>query len=86
MCKFAFSIIVLKLKVRERLPGHVTVENITKTQFARNPKIVRLINKFSNPPNKDVGEEVNTAIEAMGKLRLKTPVIEERDWSRRCYS
>lgn len=62
-----------------RLPGHVTVENITKTQFARNPKIVRLIDKFSNPPNKDVGEGVNTAIEAMGKLRLKTPVIEERD-------
>lgn len=62
-----------------RLPGHVTVENITKTQFARNPKIVRLINKFKNPPNKDVGEGVNTAIEAMGKLRLKNPVIEERD-------
>ncbi len=60
-----------------RLPGHVTVENITKTQFARNPKIVRLVNKFKDPPNKDVGEGVNTAFEAMGKLRLKKPIIEE---------
>lgn len=64
-----------------RLPGHVTVENITKTQFARNPKIVRLINKFSNPPNKDVGEGINTAFEAMGKLRLKKPIIDELEGS-----
>jgi ATP-dependent DNA helicase RecG len=62
-----------------RLPGHVTVNNISKTQFARNPKIVRLINKFRNPPNKDVGEGINTAFEAMGKLRLKKPEIQELD-------
>jgi ATP-dependent DNA helicase RecG len=64
-----------------RLPGHVTVQNIAKTQFARNPKIVRLINKFSNAPNKDVGEGINTAFEAMEKLRLKRPLFEERDGS-----
>jgi ATP-dependent DNA helicase RecG len=64
-----------------RLPGHVTVENIARTQFARNPKIVRLINKFKNPPNKDVGEGINTALEAMQKLRLKKPFFEERDGS-----
>ena len=64
-----------------RLPGHVTVENIARTQFARNPKIVRLINKFKNPPNKDVGEGINTAFEAMQKLRLKKPYFEERDGS-----
>lgn len=62
-----------------RLPGHVTPHNIRKTQFARNPKIVRLINKFKNPPNKDVGEGVNTAFEAMGKLRLKEPVVTESE-------
>ncbi|WP_211248680.1 ATP-binding protein [Acidocella facilis] len=62
-----------------RLPGHVTVQNISKTQFARNPKVVRLINKFKNPPNKDVGEGINTAFESMGKLRLKEPSIEELD-------
>lgn len=62
-----------------RLPGHVTVDLITKTQFARNPKLVRLVNKFKNPPNKDVGEGLRTTFEAMDKLRLKKPVIEERE-------
>lgn len=64
-----------------KLPGHVTIHNIAKTQFARNPKIVRLVNKFKNPPNKDVGEGINTAYEAMEKLRLKKPVFEESDGS-----
>ena len=36
------------------LPGHVTAENILNERFARNASIVRLINKFPNPPNKDV--------------------------------
>lgn len=62
-----------------KLPGHVTRQNILREQSARNPKLVRLINKFPNPPNKDVGEGLNTAFAAMKKLRLKDPVIEERD-------
>lgn len=62
-----------------RLPGHVTQANILKEQFARNPKLVRLINRFPDPPNKDVGEGLNTAFEAMEKLRLKPPIIQERD-------
>lgn len=64
-----------------RFPGHVTAANVLGEQFARNPKIVRLINKFLNPPNKDVGEGLNTAFEAMEKLRLKKPLIEEKDAS-----
>lgn len=64
-----------------RLPGHVTTENVLREQSARNPKIVRLINKFPNPPNKDVGEGLNTAFEAMKRLRLKEPEIEETDHS-----
>ena len=62
-----------------KLPGHVTVDNILEEQSARNPKIVRLINKFPDAPNKDVGEGLNTAFEAMNKLRLKPPVIKEKD-------
>lgn len=62
-----------------RLPGHVTKDNILNEQSARNPKIVRLINKFPDPPNKDVGEGLNTAFEAMKKLRLQPPEVEERD-------
>lgn len=60
-----------------KLPGHVTVNNIALTQFSRNPKIVRIVNKFKNPPNKDVGEGINTAFEAMEKLRLKKPIFDE---------
>jgi len=62
-----------------KLPGHVTVANILDTQSARNPKIVRLINKFPDAPNKDVGEGLNTAFDAMKKLRLKEPQINERE-------
>ena len=59
------------------LAGHVTPENILSERFARNPAIVRLINKFPDPPNKDVGEGLNTAFESMQKLKLKSPVIEQ---------
>ena len=61
------------------LPGQVTVKNILDEQFARNGVLVRLINKFPDPPNKDVGKGLNTAFNAMQKLRLKPPVIEEPD-------
>jgi ATP-dependent DNA helicase RecG len=64
-----------------RLPGHVTTRNILKTQFSRNGVLVRLIHKFPNPPNKDVGEGLNTAFDEMKKLRLKPPVIRETDSS-----
>lgn len=61
------------------LPGHVTTRNILDEQFARNGSLVRLINKFPEPPNKDVGEGLNTAFLAMQRLRLKPPVIEQTE-------
>jgi ATP-dependent DNA helicase RecG len=64
-----------------RLPGHVTVKNILKEQYARNGAIVRIINKFPNPPNKDVGEGLNTAFQAMTRLRLQPPEIYETETS-----
>lgn len=57
------------------LPGHITPDNILNERFARNGVIVRLINKFPNPPNKDVGEGLNTAFQAMRQMKLKDPVI-----------
>src|SRR5205085_11597323 len=60
-----------------RLPGHITTQNILIEQFARNGMIVRLINKFPDPPNKDVGEGLNTAFQAMRALRLKDPEVDE---------
>jgi ATP-dependent DNA helicase RecG len=62
-----------------RLPAHVTPANILDERFARNGIIVRLLNKFPNPPNKDVGEGLNTAFEKMRDLGLRDPIIEERD-------
>jgi ATP-dependent DNA helicase RecG len=64
-----------------RLPAHITPDNILAERFARNPLIVRLINKFPNPPNKDVGEGLNTAFAAMKRLQLQAPIITERDSS-----
>jgi ATP-dependent DNA helicase RecG len=61
------------------LPGHVTVANILEEQFARNGNMVRLINKFPNPPNQDVGEGLNTAFNEIAALRLKRPEIIELD-------
>ena len=62
-----------------RLPGHVTKDNILNEKSARNPKIVRLINKVPDPPNKDVGEGLNTAFRAMKKFRRRPPEVEERE-------
>ncbi|QKV77262.1 ATP-binding protein [Amycolatopsis sp. Hca4] len=60
-----------------RLPAHVTPQNILDERFARNPTIVRLINRFPDPPNMDVGEGLNTAFRAMEALRLQRPEIRE---------
>jgi ATP-dependent DNA helicase RecG len=64
-----------------RLPAHITTDNILDERFARNPTLVRLINKHPDPPNKDVGEGLNTAFAAMKKLQLRDPEIIERDQS-----
>lgn len=59
------------------LPAHITPENILEERFARNGVMVRLINKFPDAPNKDVGEGLNTAFEAMKTMRLVKPLIEQ---------
>jgi ATP-dependent DNA helicase RecG len=60
-----------------KLPAHVTVGNILEERFSRNGVLVRILNKFPDPPNKDVGEGLNTAFEAMTKLGFKPPSIQE---------
>jgi ATP-dependent DNA helicase RecG len=62
-----------------RLPAHVTVKKILTERFARNGAVVRLLNKFPDPPNKDIGEGLNTAFQKMHELGLKEPQIEEKD-------
>lgn len=60
-----------------KLPAHITVDNILDERFARNGTIVRLLNKYPDAPNKDVGEGLNTAYQAMRHIKLKEPVIIE---------
>jgi ATP-dependent DNA helicase RecG len=62
-----------------RLPAHITVKNILSERFARNGAVVRLLNKFPDAPNKDVGEGLNTAFQKMHQLGLKEPTIAELD-------
>ncbi len=62
-----------------KLPAHITAQNILRERFARNPKIVRILNKFKNPPNKDVGEGLNTTFQAMRAVKLRDPIIDQRN-------
>ncbi len=63
------------------LAGHITIKNILNEQFARNGVLVRIINKFPDPPNMDIGEGLNTAFAAMKMLKLKYPDIEQKEQS-----
>lgn len=62
-----------------KLPGYVTPENILDERFARNPKVVRILNKFPDAPNKDIGEGLNTAFERMRELKLRDPKVIETE-------
>jgi ATP-dependent DNA helicase RecG len=68
-----------------RLPGHITERNILREQYARNGQIVRQISRFPDPPNRDIGEGLNTAFEAMRRLKLRMPEIREGENSVTVY-
>ncbi len=55
------------------LPGHMTVENLLSERFSRNPTIVRLLNKYPDPPNKDIGEGLDTVVTKMHEAKLREP-------------
>ena len=56
-----------------RLPGYVSLDNILEARYSRNSKIVRNLARYPNPPNKDLGEGLNTAFQKMKEWRLKAP-------------
>lgn len=58
------------------LPAFVTLDNILDVRYSRNPKIVRTLRRYPDPPNQDLGEGLNTAYQKMQDRRLKPPVIE----------
>lgn len=62
-----------------RLPANMTVKNLTTQRAARNGAVQRLLNRFPDPPNRDVGEGIKTAIAAMTALGLEKPTFKELD-------
>lgn len=54
-------------------PGHITTQNIRQERFARNPLIVRSLNRFPSPPNLDIGEGVDRIFSVMREHNLYDP-------------
>ncbi|MGV5305936.1 ATP-binding protein [Pseudomonas aeruginosa] len=69
----------VEVKSPGRLPGLVTVENILDNRASRNPKLVRLLSKYSSMPNRDLGEGMNTAFQRMRDFGLIDPVVKQAD-------
>ncbi len=58
-----------------RLPAFVTKDNILDVHYARNPKVVGMLSRYKKPPNKDIGEGLDTAFKKMKEWRLRSPEI-----------
>lgn len=56
-------------------PGHITVENIRTERFARNPLILRTLNRFQAAPNLDIGEGVDRMFRVMKEQNLYEPLF-----------
>ncbi len=66
-----------------RLPGFVSRENILDVRYARNPKIVGMLSKYKDAPNKDIGEGLNTAFQKMKEWKMRSPeILEEGNYLR----
>lgn len=62
-----------------KFPANITPKNIKESRYSRNPRIVRILHKLPNKVNKDLGEGIDTAINAMRDAKLVPPVFEERE-------
>lgn len=71
----------VEFKSPGRLPGFVTPDNILDNRFSRNSKLVRLLSKYQEAPNKELGEGMNTAFQKMRDAGLRPPeVIEDGNY------
>ncbi len=59
--------------------GYITQDNYLKQHFARNSKIVRLLNKLPEKINYDLGEGLTTAFNEMKKAGLVAPIIRSNE-------
>jgi len=55
-------------------PGQITVNNIRNERFARNPMIQRVLNRFQESPNLDIGEGVDRMFQIMKEHNLYEPL------------
>lgn len=55
-------------------PGHITTNNIRYERFARNPLILRTLNRFQTAPNLDIGEGVDRMFKVMEQKNLYEPL------------
>lgn len=65
----------VEVKSPGRLPGFVTEDNYLDVRYSRNPKIVRCLARYKNPPNKDLGEGLNTVFQKMKEWKLSAPKL-----------
>jgi ATP-dependent DNA helicase RecG len=56
-------------------PGHITITNIRSERFARNPIILRTLNRFQMAPNLDIGEGVDRMFRVMREQNLYEPLF-----------
>jgi ATP-dependent DNA helicase RecG len=71
----------IEIRSPGKLPGYVTTDNILEARYSRNPKIVRNLNRYNPPPNRDMGEGLNTAFQKMKEWKLKNPkIIQENNY------
>lgn len=69
----------IEIKSPGRLPGFVTTENFLDVRYSRNSKIVRCLARYRAPPNKDLGEGLNTAFQKMKEWKLQDPKLREEN-------
>ncbi len=55
-------------------PAHITSANLRAERFARNPVIQRVLSRFSEAPNLDIGEGVDRMFELMKTHNLYEPI------------
>jgi ATP-dependent DNA helicase RecG len=71
----------IEFKSPGRFAGIITPDNILAERFSRNSKIVRLLAKHKDSPNKELGEGMNTTFQRMKGMGLKQPeVVEEGNY------
>ena len=56
-------------------PGHINVSNIRRERYARNPLILRTLNRFRAAPNLDIGEGVDRMFASMLAINLYEPLF-----------